>query len=68
MSGKDLEDEYIGYLSRLDRQWHQTGWLIQSYLGANMGKGRRPPEIGSRKLLHGWPFAEKHKKRVRRSR
>jgi hypothetical protein len=59
MSGKDIDDEYIGYLARLDRQWDQT-WLIASYIiAANTKKGKAPKIT---KVLPHFPFAEHAKK------
>lgn len=62
MSAKDLEDEYIGYLARLDRQWEHAAMITRFIIAANTKKGKAPKMD---KLLPKWPFAESYKKRVR---
>jgi hypothetical protein len=62
MSGKDIDDEYIAYLARLDRQWEQTALIVSYIIAANTKKGKAPKIT---KLLPNYPFAAHVKKLLR---
>jgi hypothetical protein len=62
MTPRQLEDEYIGYIARLDRQWEHTAYIASYIIAVNSKKGKAPK---IQKLLPQWPFAEHIKKRRR---
>lgn len=55
MTPRDLEDEYIGYLARLDRLWEQTAFQTSYLIAVNSKKGKAPKR---ERLLPHWPFSE----------